>query len=76
MKSGDSSRKLPVSAAQWEAVIARAPGEDRPLTAEEEARWAGAVLVKGGGYQAARAAVAAKRKPEQDGMQGGMPRLP
>lgn len=69
MKSGDSSKKFPTDAQQWEAVIAQAPGIDRPLTAEELAKWEGAVLVKGGGYQAARAAVATKRKLRQRGAQ-------
>lgn len=69
MKSGGSSKKFPANAAQWEALIARAPGKDRPLTAKEEAKWSNAVLVNGGGYQAARAAVAARRKPGQRGLQ-------
>lgn len=69
MKSDDSSKKFPTNAQQWEAVIAQAPGIDRPLTAEEIAKWDGAVFVKGGGYQAARAAVAAKRKLGQRGIQ-------
>jgi len=69
MKSGGLSKKFPANAAQWEALIARAPGKDRPLTAKEEAKWSNAVLVNGGGYQAARAAVAARRKPGQRGLQ-------
>lgn len=69
MKSGDSSKKFPANAAQWEAVIARAPGEDRPLTAEEEAKWKDAVVVNGGGYRAVRGAVAVKREPGQRGLQ-------
>jgi len=69
MKSGDSSKIFPTNAQQWEAVIAQAPGIDRPLTAEERAKWDGAVVVNGGGYQAARAAVAAKRKLGQRGVQ-------
>jgi uncharacterized protein (DUF4415 family) len=69
MKSDDSSKKFPTNAQQWEAVIAQAPGVDRSLTAEELAEWDGAVLVNGGGYQAARAAVAAKRKLGQRGAQ-------
>ena len=69
MKSGGSSKKFPANAAQWEAVIARAPGKDRPLTAKEEAKWSDAVLVEGGGYPAAKAAIAARRKPGQRGIQ-------
>lgn len=69
MKSGNLSKKFPASAQQWEAVIAQAPGTDRPLTAQEVAQWDGAVLVKGGGYQAVKTAVAAKRKLGQRGLQ-------
>jgi uncharacterized protein (DUF4415 family) len=69
MKSGVSSRKFPASAAEIEAAIARAPGKDRSLTAKEEETWGQAVVAKGGGYAAVRAAVAAKRKPGQRGPQ-------
>jgi uncharacterized protein (DUF4415 family) len=69
MKSGASSKKFPASPSEWEAVIARAPGKDRRLTPKEEAAWSTGVLVKGGGYVAVRAAVAAKRKPGQRGPQ-------
>ena len=69
MKSGVSRKKLPASPAEWEALIAAAPGEDRPPTAKEKAAWANAVVVKIGGYQAARAALATKRKQGQRGPQ-------
>ena len=69
MKSGVSRKKLPASPAEWEAVIAAAPGEDRPPTAKEKAAWANAVVVKFGGYQAARTALATKRKQGQRGPQ-------
>lgn len=69
MRSGASSKKLPASQAEREAVVARAPGTDRALTAKEETAWAKAVTVEGGGYAAVRAAVAAKRKPGQRGPQ-------
>ena len=69
MKSGVSRKKLPASPAEWEAVIAAAPGEDRPPTAEEKAARANAVVVKIGGYQAARTALATKRKQGQRGPQ-------
>jgi uncharacterized protein (DUF4415 family) len=69
MKSGDSSKTFPTNAQQWESVLAQAPGTDRPLTAEETAQREGSVLVNGGGYQAARAALAAKRKVGQRGLQ-------
>ena len=69
MKSKDSSVKLPASPEEWEAVIAAAPGKDRPLTAKEEQQWDNAVVVKGGGYKAVRAAVEAKRNPGERGPQ-------
>jgi len=69
MKSTGSSKKFPTSQAEIEAAIARAPGKDRPLTAREEAKWSTGVVVKGGGYEAVRKALAAKRKPGQRGPQ-------
>ena len=69
MKSGTSSRKFPASKAQWEKVIAAASGEDRALTAAEEAARRKAVVVKAGGLPAVRAALAAKRRPGQRGPQ-------
>ena len=69
MKSRDSSAKLPASLEEWDAVIAAAPGKDRPLTAKEKRQWDHAEFVNGGGYQAVRAAVAAKRKPGERGPQ-------
>ena len=69
MKSTGSSKKFPTSKAEIEAVVARAPGKDRPLTPREEAKWSTGVLVKGGGYEAVRKALAAKRKPGQRGPQ-------
>jgi uncharacterized protein (DUF4415 family) len=69
MKSKGSSRKFPASQAEVEAAIARAPGRNRPLTAREEAKWSTGVMVNGGGYEAVRKALAAKRKPGQRGPQ-------
>lgn len=69
MKSRGSSKKFPTSQAEIEAVIAHAPGKDRPLTAREEAKWSTGVLVNGGGYDVVRKALAAKRKPGQRGPQ-------
>ena len=69
MKSGATRKKLPATAAEWEKVIAAAPGKDRKPTAKEEAKWANAVVVKGGGYAAVRAALAEKRKRGQRGPQ-------
>ena len=69
MKSTGSSKKFPTSQAEVEAAIARAPGKDRPLTAREEAKWNTGVMVNGGGYEAVRKALAAKRKPGQRGPQ-------
>ncbi len=63
MKSRSSSTKLPASPAEWEAVLAAAPGKDRALTTNEKRQWDHAIVVRGGGYEAVRAEVAAKRKP-------------
>ena len=69
MKSGATRKKFPSSPAEWETVIAAAPGKDRPLTAAEKARMANAVVVKTGGYSAVRVAMAHKRKQGQRGAQ-------
>jgi uncharacterized protein (DUF4415 family) len=69
MKSTGSSKKFPTSRAEVEAAITRAPGKDRPLTAREEAKWSTGVMVNGGGYEAVRKALAARRKPGQRGPQ-------
>ena len=69
MKSGATSKKLPASPKEWEAVIAAAPGKDRPLTPKEKAAWAKVVVVKEGGYPAVKAALAAKRKQGERGPQ-------
>ncbi|MFT3821226.1 MAG: BrnA antitoxin family protein [Rubrivivax sp.] len=73
MKPKGSSKKstaeFPATRAEVEAAIARAPGKDRALTPAEEARWKTGVLVDGGGYQAVRKALAAKRAPGQRGPQ-------
>lgn len=69
MKLDDSAKQFPVNTEQWEAIIACASGEDRSLTIEEEKQWNGAVIIKSGGYQAVKAALAAKRKPGQRGEQ-------
>ena len=69
MKSGVTRKKFPADKAEWEAAIAAAPGEDRPLKPAEESAMSDAVVVKKGGYAAVRAAVASRRKPGQRGPQ-------
>jgi uncharacterized protein (DUF4415 family) len=69
MKSGATSKKFPANPKEWEAVIAAAPGKDRPPTLKEKAASAKAVVVKGGGYSAVQAALAAKRKQGERGAQ-------
>ena len=69
MKSDATRKKFPANPAEWEALIAAAPGKDRALTAKEEAAMANAVVVKNGGYAAVRTALAAKRKRGQRGPQ-------
>ena len=61
MKSVATRKKLPAAPAEWEAVIAAAPGKDRAMTSAEEQKLANAVVVKGGGYAAIRTALARKR---------------
>jgi len=53
---------FPKTAADWERVIAAAPGEDRPLTPAEEASMKNAVVVHGGGFLAVREALAKRRR--------------
>jgi uncharacterized protein (DUF4415 family) len=69
MKSVATRKKLPVTPAEWEALIAAAPGKDRALTAKEKGKMADAVVVKGGGYGAVRSALAEKRKRGERGAQ-------
>ncbi len=69
MKSGATRKKPPATPAEWEAVVAAAPGRDRALTAKEEVKLVNVVVVKGGGYAAVRAALAQKRERGQRGPQ-------
>ena len=65
MKSDTSSRKLPTSKAQWEKVIALAPGQDGLATSAENSARKNAVSVPGGGYAAVREALAKKRQGQR-----------
>ena len=56
MKSAITRNKFPSTDAEWHALIAAAPGEDREFTVAEKKQWANAVVVNGGGYAAVRAA--------------------
>ena len=56
MKSVVTRKKPPATPADWETLIAAAPGKDRALTATEEKKMAEAVVVQGGGYAAVHAA--------------------
>ena len=69
MKFKTTSKKFPADAKSWAAVVAAAPGKNRKPTTKEAAQWSEAAVVKGGGYQAVRKAVAAKRKPGERGPQ-------
>jgi uncharacterized protein (DUF4415 family) len=75
MKSDTSSRKLPTSPAQWDKVIAQAPGKDRPATAKEQTARRNAVVVKGGGFAAVRDALVQKRQGQR-GPQRSPTKLP
>jgi len=69
MKSAAARKKLPAAPVEWEALIAAAPGKDRALTAAKEQKMANAVVVKSGGYEAVRAALARKRHRGERGPQ-------
>ena len=70
MKSDTSSLKLPTSKAQWEKVIALAPGKDRRPTIVENAARKNAVSFAGGGYAAVRAALAKNASASEDQSRG------
>jgi len=53
---------FPKTPAEWERVIAAAPGEDRSLTPAEEAKMRHAVVVYEGGFAAVREALAKRRR--------------
>ena len=65
MKSDTSSRKLHTSPAQWDKVIAQAPGKDRASTVKERAARLDAVVVAGGGYGVVRDALIQKRQGQR-----------
>lgn len=69
MKSGSLPKGFPTSPAEWDALIAAAPGVDRPLTTEEAAAWRDAVVVREGGLPAVRSALAERRTRGQRGAQ-------
>ena len=69
MKSVATRKKPPATPTEWEALIAAAPGNDRALTAAEKKQMANAVIVRGGGYAAVRAAIAQKRQRGERGPQ-------
>ena len=63
MKSDVTERLLPKTAEEWEALIAEAPGEDRPPDPNaERAFLEKAVVVREGGPVAVRAALAERRR--------------
>lgn len=65
MKSDTLPAGFPVTPDDWSRLIAEAPGEDREPTAAEEAARRNAVVVRGGGIPAVRAALAARRRGPQ-----------
>lgn len=62
MKSDATHKPFPKTPQDWEALIAEAPGEDRALTPEEEARWNDAVVIHEGGYPALKDAWEERRR--------------
>jgi uncharacterized protein (DUF4415 family) len=69
MKSAATRKKPPATPADWEALIAAAPGVDREQTVSERKKSAESVVVEGGGYGAVLAALAEKRKRGERGPQ-------
>jgi len=69
MKPVATPKKPPLTPAEWERLIAAAPGKDRALTPSEAPNVAQAVVVKGGGYAALREALAKKRERGERGPQ-------
>jgi len=53
---------FPKTPADWARVIAAAPGEDRPLTAEDLELMERSVVVHSGGFVAVREALAKRRR--------------
>ena len=69
MKSNATSKALPNSKAQWQAVLAAAPSSATPVNRTQEAEIVSrSVVVRSGGMAAVRAALQA-RKPGQRGPQ-------
>lgn len=52
MKSDNLPNGLPVDPADWERLIAAAPGQDRPPTPAEARAWSTAEVFAGGGVDA------------------------
>lgn len=51
MKSNALPRGFPVDQQDWDKLIADAPGEDRPPTAEETSIWSQDMVCHGGGVE-------------------------
>lgn len=70
MKSENTSKPFPKTEADWEALIANAPGEDRPLTKEESTELQEkAVVVHDGSFEAVRKELQAVRRRGERGSQ-------
>lgn len=63
MKSNVIERPLPTTDEEWDALVAEAPGDDRPPDPDEERAFLEkAVVVREGGPAAVRAALAERRR--------------
>jgi uncharacterized protein (DUF4415 family) len=69
MKSDTTLPKFPANHAQWEKVIALAPGKDRASTRTESIARKDAVVVTKGGYAAVRQALTKKRQGQRGAQQ-------
>lgn len=61
-RTKSTAKKLPTTKAQWEAVVAAAPGKDLVPSVAVKEKLTQAVVVKKGGYAAVKAALVEKRQ--------------
>ena len=60
-----SGRHLPIDPAQWDKLMAQAPGKNRAATVKEPVARNEAIVVVGGGYGAVRDALVQRRQGQR-----------
>ena len=60
-----SGRHLPIDPAQWDKLMAQAPGKNRATTVKEPVARNEAIVVVGGGYGAVRDALVQRRQGQR-----------